>query len=915
MPAKNDVKSEENNRAWLENVLERGKREWEAIFDAVQHAIIVTDQDGKIIRCNKAAIQELHTTFDGLVNTFASEIIIGERNYTPLPLTGCSGEVYREESRQWLDVTQYPIQLSDEHTGHIYIIRDITEQKNADAIIRQQRDFLEALIANSPTAIITTDTSYHILSCNPAFQKMFGYEYSEVIGHNIHHLLLHDDAQSEPPSTARLTTNGTPIKTISRRRHKDGTVLYVESSGVPLLVEGQMEGALWIYHDITEQVQARLVAEQADQSKSEFVANISHEIRTPLNGLMGMIDLTLETDLNTEQFNLLTSARNSAGALLDVLNSVLDFSKLEAGQLSLEQIPFELHNVVEGVASMLASRAEKKNLELLTYISPAVPVTILGDPGRLRQVLTNLVDNAIKFTSQGEVQLEVQVAEETNNQLTLRFDVSDTGIGITPAQQKAIFERFVQADGSTTRKYGGTGLGLSISRELVKLMGGEIRVESVPGIGSSFTFTASFGKTAQETVKEMLPHHLRGTRILVVDDNTASREFLTRMLEDLGCEVKSISSGENVIPSLFRGVMTNSKFEMVVLDMQMPGVSGEKTLQEIRAEPITQDVKVVILVSMGRLNELAQVHDLGYSGHLVKPIGQSQVREVILYALETQGNERPQIAKEQKKKKQTGGLQIRGLRILVAEDNELNQKMMSIMLTRQGHIVEIASNGLEAIEAIKNRRFDLVFMDVQMPEMDGLEASRRIREMENGKMHIPIIALTAYAMQGNMQKLTDAGIDAYIPKPFETKRVLQAIDSCMGTTIYTALTDKTAPKIEQPADDRPILDVQGSLSRFSNDFSFYRELLKEFVESLPDKLAQMKADSANGEWKKVAGQAHNLKGVAANFGAMQLSNLAARLDSEIGRSNFSLAEEIISEISDSIMIVRATALRVFDVQK
>ncbi len=911
MPAKNELPPQDTDRTWLDNVLERGKREWEAIFDAVQNAIIVANNDGKIIRCNKAAISDLHTTFDALVNTDVDKIIIGERNNTPLRLVDCQGEVLRGKSHQWLDVTQYPILLSDEKAGHIYIIRDITEQKKAEATIRQQKDFLEALIANSPTAILTTDTAHQILTCNPAFEEMFGYDHDEVVGENIHHLLRRENSNNDPSSTDKLV-KGSLVKTISQRRRKDGTNIYVEAAGVPLLVEGQMEGALWIYHDITEQVQARLVAEQADRAKSEFVANISHEIRTPLNGLIGMIDLTIETDLNTEQYNLLSSARNSAGALLDVLNSVLDFSKLEAGQLTLEHIPFMLHNVVEGVTSILSSRAEKKNLELLSYISPTVPTNLIGDPGRLRQVLTNLVDNAIKFTSKGEVSIDVEIAEETKDRISLRFEVADTGIGITPEQQKAIFERFVQADGSTTRKYGGTGLGLSISKELVELMGGQIRVESVPGTGSRFVFVADFGKFPQNTPKEILPLHLRDTRVLVVDDNAASREYLTRMLEDLDCEVKSVSSGGDVIPALFRGVMTNSKFELVLLDMQMPDMNGEATLREIRSEPITQEVKVVILTSMGRLNELARAHEMGYSGHLVKPICQSQVREVIQYALETQGNQRPQISKEQKKKKQTGGLQIRGLRIMVAEDNELNQKMMSIMLTRQGHMVEIASNGREAVEAAITKNFDLIFMDLQMPEMDGLEASRRIREHEKGKTHIPIIALTAYAMQGNMQKLTEAGIDDYIPKPFETKRVLQAIDSCMGTSIYTALSDRKTPEIQQSSDDKPILDVQGSLSRFSNDFSFYRELLKEFVEALPEKVATMKKDAGNGEWKKVSGQAHNMKGVAANFGAMKLSTLAAELDSQLMKGETGEANELITGISDSIMILRATALRVFD---
>jgi len=935
----------------LEKILERGKREWESIFDAVQDTILVADSHGRIIRCNRSATRWLNKSFEQLVNMPVDQVVLGAPHDTSVLLTSMRGEVHLPALGGWFDFTNYPIDVGYESQGRIYLVRDITERKRNEAIIREQKEHLQALINNSPVAIVTLDRDQTILACNPAFENLFGYIPGEVVGRSMDALFIDNEMAFEAAHYAEQILRGETVKTNLVRQRKDGAMLDVETIGVPLVIDGQTTGVLWMFHDISEMMQARRAAEQADRAKSEFLANMSHEIRTPMNGIIGMIELALGTDLTDEQYDFLTGARESADALLGVLNDILDFSKIEAGQLQLEAIDFDIHSLVEGVAQTSAARAESKGLEMVCFVDPAVPVFARGDPGRLRQILVNLVENAIKFTDKGEVLVRAEMAEERDNNIVVRFSVSDTGIGIPEERQQAIFERFIQADGSTTRRFGGTGLGLSISKQLAEMMGGKMDVESELGKGSTFWFTVVLEKTQnleQEDQQDWAD--LRGARILMVDDNATNRRVFTRMMEGFGCEVTSVASGMEVMPALFRGLLTNSPYQVVLVDMQMPVMDGEETIQTIRREPLTQDVKVIVLTSMGRRNELSRVNEMGCSGYLLKPVKQLQLRETLEIVLGGQSSidRRPEGHRRNGRAGIRSAAPTRQLHILLAEDNEINQKMTRALLTRQGHKVDLANNGVNAIEAVRNEKYDLVFMDVQMPEMDGFEATRVIRQLEaSGELkssHIPIIAMTAHALQGDRQRCIDAGMDDYVSKPLEPRKVYQAIDRWTeGTPVRLATGElkfiksrlaelesdqrNTSSAQKQPtiapennqasaeseADgDHLILDVETALIRFGEDREFYYNLLGDFLTTLPKRLAEMSAaiDEKNGQ--SLSYLAHNLKGVSANFSATQLAQISAEIDDLCRKNDLETAKERMEELRAATDRLSAHAKELFD---
>ncbi len=778
---------------------------------------------------------------------------------------------------------------------------DITERKQAKEKLQESEKKYRTLVETAQEGIGILDPDENIIFVNQAFADLLGYQKEELLSLNLSQISDKEQLTEFRRETA-MRRHGNSSTYETKLYTKAGEPKYFSLSASPLFDEkGTFTGTMGLLADITEHKQveenlrkAKEQAEDANRLKSEFLANMSHEIRTPMNAIIGMTDITLDTDLTEEQRDYLGTVKESARGLLELLNDILDLSKIEADRVELETIDFDLRVTVEGVADTLATKASAKGLELACIIHSQVPCLLRGDPGRIRQILTNLLGNAVKFTEEGEVVIRVELEEETEDSAKLVVSVVDTGVGIPADQQAWIFESFTQADGSTTRKHGGTGLGLSISRRLAEMMGGRIGVESEPGKGSRFWFTVALQK--QEDSHEDLPPvapDIRGMRILVVDDNQTNRTILVKMTESFGCSPEAVETGKEAIQALKRAAHKEKLFDLVLLDMQMPGMDGEETLGAIRQDPDIKDVTVIILTSLGVRGDVARLQALGGAGYLTKPIKQSQLFDTIITVLSRQkrvvGQEpirivtRHTIAEEKRRK----------TRILLAEDNPMNQKLAVALLKRAGYLIDAVENGRLAVEAINRRAYDLVLMDVQMPEMDGFEATRAIRKKQDERKDIPIVAMTAHAMKGDREKCLQAGMDDYVAKPIEPQELLGTIEKW---TRSCDSNEATVGRKESGTHQLPPgipIDLEAALDRFDGDNEFLEKMLQEFVESAPKQLEMLEGAIKKGDAKLVEREAHSIKGAAGNLGATGIADVSLRLELLGRKTDLSGAHEVI----------------------
>jgi PAS domain S-box-containing protein len=683
-------------------------------------------------------------------------------------------------------------------------LRDIAERKRVEDALSEERMLLRTLIDNVPDYIYVKDAGSRFVVANRAAAELVGTKNPEdLLGKTDFDYYPKEIASAFYADEQAILHSGKPV--VNKEEESvdtEGNAKWNSTSKVAWRDRaGRLIGTMGIGRDITrgkaaEEAlkHAKEAAEAGSRAKSEFLANMSHEIRTPLNGVIGMTDLALETNLNLEQREYLETVKLSADALLSVINDILDFSKIEAGKVDLELADFNLRESLEATLKTLALRADEKGLELLCEIGPSVPEVVNGDANRLRQVVINLVGNAIKFTHQGEVALNVQVDAEEGKDRTLHFTVSDSGIGIPREKQEVIFQPFAQADTSTTRKYGGTGLGLTISNRLVGLMDGRMWVESEEGQGTKFHFTARL-KTSEKPIEVgtiASPETLRDVRVLIVDDNRTNRRILEGMLKRWDMKSTSVEDAGKALAELFAARARKEPYALILTDMHMPEMDGFAMIEQIRKCPELSASVIMMLTSAGHRGDGARCQELGVSAYLLKPIRQSELREAVARVLGARAQDGA-IPLVTRYSLQDARDPANCLQILVAEDNHVNQLLATRLLEKRGHRVVMTSNGREALEALAKNRYDLVLMDVQMPEMDGLQATAALRAMERERgdgVHQPIIALTAHVMKGDQELCLATGMDGYLSKPIRPQALDEVLDKYMALRRESAISSE-----------------------------------------------------------------------------------------------------------------------------
>jgi PAS domain S-box-containing protein len=868
----------------------------DGIIKSMGDSLIVASSDERIVTVNDATCRMLgYTETEMIGQPLAMLFCDANMTFGDRPDDGVNSF---ESTYLARDGHAIPVVLSRNSmslaldSGTVYVAKDITELKLAAERIRQSEHKLSLHIQQTPLAVIEWNLDAEIVEWNPAAEAIFGYHKNEVLGRQIVGLLVPEsDRERAELEWSDLLSRKVGRHVTYKNLTKDGRTIICEWYNTPLDSEGRVIGVASMVQDFTERTEMeeelkrmRDAALESARLKSEFLANMSHEIRTPMNGVIGMTGLLLDTQLTEEQRDFAETIRNSGDALLTIINDILDFSKIEAGKLKFETLDFSLSNAVESTIELLAEHAHAKKIELASLIHSDVPTALRGDPGRLRQVLTNLIGNAIKFTEQGEVIVRVKNESETDEHVFVRFSICDTGIGINEAAQKNLFEAFVQADGSTTRKYGGTGLGLAISKQLVELMGGTIGVSSVAGKGSTFWFTAKFEKQPHGSViADAKPVSLTGLRALIVDDNETNRKILSHQLSSWGMTYEQADSGVRAL-ELLRAASPDQPYNLAILDLMMPVMDGFELAREIKLDPAIAAMPLVLLTSFGQRGDSTTAREAGVAAYLTKPVRQSQLFECLAKVV----NQSPGTQQTAELTPESGLVTRHTLAekkpmsnklILIAEDNVVNQKVAVRQLQKLGYRADAVADGREALEALQRIPYDLILMDCQMPEMDGYEATAKIRWREGRTKHTPIIAMTAHALEGDRAKCIAAGMDDYISKPVKPEELGRLL-----TRFLAEAAESNPGSNSVSSGSHPPVDMTRLRLAVGDDPDEAREIIDLYLVNMTKNLADLKTAIDDGNAQAVELIGHNCAGTSANCGINAVVDSLYALE-KMGRKN------------------------------
>ena len=903
-------------KARAEDALRESEEKYRTILENIEDGYFEVDSTGNLTFFNESLCRILGYPKDELMGMNNRQYMDAENSkkvyqvFKKIYATGIRSkeidyEIIRKDgSKNYIAASVSLMQdAKDNPIGFRGIARDITESLQAKKHLERYQIIMEA----SPDPVTVYDPEGRVTYVNPAFEEAFGWSHKELINKRPDFVPSHEAEKTK--QAVQRVLQGERVMLESQRLTKDKRLLDVLLSAVRFTDhEGHSEGMIVTARDITDRnrtqvlEQAKVDAEAANIAKSEFLANMSHEIRTPLNGIIGLGELAFDTNLDDEQKSLFYTINKEANSLLDIINEILDFSKIESGKFELEKIPFDFKHLIEDVANSFAYRAEQKGLRLASFLSSDVQPQLIGDPGRLRQVMVNLVGNALKFTSKGEIYIQGGLAEDLGDRVKIRVSIKDTGIGIPKDKQSKIFESFIQADGSTTREYGGTGLGTTISKQLTEMMGGEIGLDSEEGKGSTFWFTAVFAK--QKKKKPVLAEKefdLSNLKILVVDDNKTNRFILTEYLKAWRCQPVAVAGGKEALTVLRDSVSSKEPFELILTDFQMPKMSGFDLAREIRTVEILKGVPIIVLTSAGMQGDGKCCKEIGINGYLTKPIKQDDLRMAIVSVLGLSAGQDINIVPELVTAHTIAEESRKECQILLAEDYPTNQQVAMRHLNIAGYRVDLVENGQLAVEAFKSKSYDLILMDIQMPLMDGYEATNAIRNLENEfdeignkkdsiKLdRIPIIAMTAHAIEGYRDRCLEAGMDDYITKPLKRIEFLSMVDKWTqsitgsGLPIAELRSKIQGPKMKMNEEDThketnlPI-NFDKAVEEFEGDKEFLVEVLNAFLENVSAQTGTIRQAISDGDAEMVRREAHSIKGGSANLTADTLSDIAFKLE-------------------------------------